>query len=96
MNARRKIWDTCRALLVAGGVGGLLSGCQLLWWKKDGPVVVADSPLPRSFAPTPPSPTMEPTPDGYIVRQGELTVALYRKAAPTNLQGGRRLEVKLA
>ena len=83
MNARRKIWDTCRALLVAGGVGGLLSGCQLLWWKKDGPVVVADSPLPRSFAPTPPSPPPtslppEPGPPPPAPKPGRLSYPVAR------------------
>ncbi|MCL2639415.1 MAG: heparinase II/III family protein, partial [Phycisphaerales bacterium] len=47
-------------------------------------------------APVPPSPKLEQTAGAWIVKQGSLTVALYRNTAPTNLSGERQILVKLA
>jgi hypothetical protein len=47
-------------------------------------------------APIPPAPQLAQTSDGAIVRQGGLTVALYRKTPPIHLTGDRKVLIKLA
>jgi hypothetical protein len=47
-------------------------------------------------APTPPRPQLQETAGAYVIRQGALSVALYRRSAPANLSGERKILVKLA
>jgi hypothetical protein len=67
MNTRRSTANACRALMMAGGVGIFLSGCQQVFWWRQKPEAVAvahrsSSPRPPELIP-PLGPQLTPQPE---------------------------------